>query len=358
VSMRNIAAVAAVGGLCLSGPCLGDAELLDPGNTEPLKPHLTVTGPDYIVPTSLAREFGVWRPEPLWQSGGSSNAERRAAYLRQVPYPQVSFERTDKNGPLSGYGPGVEQVFAYRYEWAADSPERTKRVVWRWEPPEDIKKRYPAWAGRSGKDRYWFLCLYPPPSEGRWKADPVVLCFDSTSGMKWRTALPVVSDPGLHHRVADQDRHPFFSPSPNVRGHIGSTPDGERVVALLYPYQNRDLAWVFVLNAEGAAIRTLVLPDREGVAAPTDYGDVLRTGGKGAFILSFRYPVPVDAEKPEGGLRSVYESYLVDRDGNFLRKFVDEEGRPVKISTSGERYALAGRPGKNGGWEHLIYELP
>lgn len=75
--------------------------------------------------------------------------------------------------------------------------------------------------------------------------------------------------------------------------------------------------------------------------------------------MGFRHHKVVPAEA-DGVVRheTERESYLIDRDGNFLRKFVDEDGRPVWISRSGERYALGGRPGKNGGREHLIYKLP
>jgi len=334
--------------------------LLDPGSIEALRPATIVRASDLSLPETAADRFGLHFVDDSFSVSGTTAAERNASHLMHAPFPSVTFERTDKSGPLDGYRAGVESVFAYRYEWVSDSPEMTKRVVWRWEPLEDIKMRHPAWAGRGGKERYWFLCLYPQPSEGRWKSDPVVLCFDSTSGMKWRTALPVVSDPGVPLADVGKYHRGYFSPSPNLRGHVGSTPDGERVVALVYPYPDRDMTWMYVLDGDGAIVRALAIPDREGLSsgATARSGDILRTGGKGSFIVVVRHKASRTDEDGKVRYETDHESYLVDRDGNFLRKFVDEEGRPVKIIMSGERYALAGRPGKNGGWEHLIYKLP
>ncbi len=75
-------------------------------------------------------------------------------------------------------------------------------------------------------------------------------------------------------------------------------------------------------------------------------------------VFAFRHKASRTDEDGKVRYRTDHESCLIDRDGNFLRKFVDEEGRPVLIRMSGERHAVAGRPGKNGGWEHLIYKLP
>lgn len=359
MSIRNTAAVAALGMLCLARPCLADTEVLDPGSIEPLKPHAVVKADSMLITDELTTRFGLWDRNAAWQATGSDDRERTASYLRQIPYPHVRFERTDKSGPLSGYGPGVEQVFAYRHEWVSDSPDSTKRIVWRWEPPAGIKRQYPAWVGLSGRERYWFLCLYPQPSEGRWKSDPVVLCFDSTSGLKWRTALPVVSDPGIALADVGKYHRGYFSSSPDLRGHVGSTPDGGRVVALVYPYPDRDMTWMYVLDGDGAIVRALAIPDREGVASPAARsGHILRCGGEGSFVVVFRHKASRTDEDGKVRYETDHESYLIDRDGSFLRKFVDEEGRVVRISMSGERYALAGRPGKDGGWEHLIYKLP
>lgn len=218
-----------------------------------------------LVSTAFEREYSLRGMEPLWRSGTGAASERREAYLRDVPYPFVTFARIDKSGPISGYSPGLEAVWGYRHEFASDTPEVEKRVLWRWEPPDDIRMRYPAWAGRRGKERHWFLCLYTPPSERGWEYDPVILCFDAASGLRWRVPLPVVSEPGIDLPPVAKEHRAHFRPSPDVRVHIGSTPDGERVVALVYPYPDRDMTWMYILDGYGRVTRSLVVPDRHGV---------------------------------------------------------------------------------------------
>jgi hypothetical protein len=161
--------------------------------------------------------------------------------------------------------------------------------------------------------------------------------------LKWRTTLPVVSNPGMALPPQGLGQRARFSPSPDLRVKMGAAPDGQRVVAMVYPCPDRDMTWVYVLDGHGEIVQSVAVKDRDPAGANVPGGgQILKAGGQGAFILSFRHAVPVDSEKPQGGSHTVHESCLVDRDGNFIRKFVDEQGRPVK----------------NGGREHLIYRLP
>jgi hypothetical protein len=339
----------------------GDVQTLDPGGTDVLKPVSVYRDRTHLLSDNTVARYGLAKNESLFLI--RDDEEPNASYRRQVPFPQITFTRTEPFNLETGYsGPGVGPVTAFRREWSGRLPggglsAGDRRVVWTWQPPPDIRKSYPAWAYRSGKERYAAICLYPPEYPPAWKRDPAVFYFDSLKGLQWQTALPVVTNPGVNLGGPAGDPSGPLHCGDEQRVQLGITPDGERVIALVFPYPDRNTTWLYIIDGDGAIVHSVVLPERMGVVSDTSFraGHILRAGQ--GFILNFVHKLPAPVE----GLpdpNSERESYLVDRDGKFLCRFVDEDGRAVRISRAGEHYAAGWVARKDGTFDHLIYRLP
>jgi hypothetical protein len=249
----------------------GDAQTLDPGGTEALKPVTVYRDRTYLLTADISKRYGLTHSSTGY--GFTAWEDPNAAYRQQMPFPQIIFTRTENYVKVwSSYGPGVESVTGYRLHWPWPVPEgagiqpEQREVLWTWQPPPDIRKSYPAWAYRSGKERYAAICLYPPDYAPGWKRDPIVFYFDSLKGLQWQTALPVVTNPGIDTGGPASDSDSFLHSGEDTRIHLGITPDGERVIALVYPYPERRMTWLYVLDRDGAIVHSVVLLDRKSTS--------------------------------------------------------------------------------------------
>jgi hypothetical protein len=347
VGLAVLAAMAVI----LAKRAYGDIVTVNPEAVPAIAPLSIHVASSYILPDALRKQFGL--VEKSAGFNGILGENPNPSYQKTFPFPSMTYERTRPFQLYTSFGPGIKAVLAYRYHWPWPPPNpnslppEEKVVLWRWNVPEALIESYPAWVCRYGIERYAALCLYSP-ARPLWKRDPIVFYFDGLSGLLWQTELSVSATPlpPVNGKILDvrEDQCVF----------LGMTSDGARILALVNPKPDCNCCLLFVLNDRGEIPRTLLIPDRIGIG---ESWDIKHSTLGTRFLLRMDHIIPLKPEEGKGRYRREGETYLVDREGNLLGRFVDETGHSVDVAHLGDAYAAGEQPA-DGKHRHLIYRLP
>lgn len=270
------------------------------------------------------------------------------AYRREHPLPEMFCVPLVRGlGEFSIESFGVEAVQGFRSRWTRgeNGLKEESLEAWRWRAPQALQRSVTTWVCHSRKDAHAALVLSPLKGEDR---DPLLLCFDALSGLRWRAEVPLLNALKEAPVPGPLDRKKLGS----YEAHLGITADGSRLlvsIPLFDRYDNSDLnlSVLFVYDGSGALRRTLFFPGRRATDTGVG-GRILRAPQGSRFLLSFY----------NSALPPLYtrETYLIDGEGNLLYRFVDEQGRDVTVTrVSEDEKSAYGAFGWN---KHYIYTLP
>lgn len=324
-----------------------------------LRPCEVVVTKDREPPDDVAKRYGVHYTDlyrfhmPGRYATGLDPKARNA-------FPLMRCNMVLTGSPESGF----VGVTAFRRHWTGKGMDYDEHVVWEWKPPRHMRFSWAAWAGEThdplatgDAERYWYLCLYPMGDDHTWPWDPVLLCFDRVSGLRWTVSLPIATKPGERGYEYDPMSPTRLNPAATLRGIVGCTPEGDRVIVMLYPYPNRNATWLYTVDGDGHILRRQVIQGLQG-AQFLIRDTIPRRGDGRGFVINLRRYVVSDREKRPPEVVQRHESFLTDRDGNLVRRIVNSRGEPSYIHACGDRYAIGCRYVKDVGWEHRIYRLP
>ncbi|MCC6730932.1 MAG: hypothetical protein IT208_16515 [Chthonomonadales bacterium] len=222
-------------------------------------------------------------------------------------------------------------------------PVYTDRLVWRWDAPKELRLAYPRWTSRVFRERYAALCGVMP----RWDIEPRLWLFDAaTPGPRWETTVPFYAN---YQTYCARTGHPFrttsWGGSPTV--YPGVAHDGSRVLVWA-GYSDPRVSFLFVYDDTGNPLRTVEAPGYW--AWPRD-GGVIRAPTAPLFALRAQRR---DEAAPGGTLD---EWFLVNGEGDFLGRFVDDAGRPVAPEQLTNTHAYAERTEADGTCTEFIIRL-
>jgi hypothetical protein len=281
-------------------------------------------------------------------------------YRKARPLPEIGMIYPPGYDPLSGVSTDVQGVSGWKRRWPWPVPDATRVsseivTVWEWHIPQPLKGSYPSFRGNTYQDHYATLCLTALERQ-RQPREPVLCSFDARSGLRWKVSLPVNAALEEYSKHLGQT---ILWQKTNGMPDVSMTQDGSRTLAAI-GLKTLDMApqtfsLLFVYGPQGDLLHTRVFPDRVLLG-------LHRTFSTDLFGLSFQWK-PSEAQKKQyrlemGTTPDISDIYLVDREGNLLRRFVDERGFPVNFLRLSDTHARADqtylRPDKC----VLYFELP
>jgi hypothetical protein len=272
-------------------------------------------------------QYGFSPPDPGF--GYGFNEDPNPAYKKAFPFPEIILESLfpDAIFNVQSNQLGLKRVRAITRSWVLapnTNPREVEHVVWAWDVPEPLRKLCYSEANSDAKNRDWVLCLYSP-TETKVPAIPVepqLFYFDAQSGLKWQTTLP------LSQIVASIPlaRDGYFA-SRDIQ--LGITSDGSRILALI-TCPERHMTLLCVFDGKGTLLKTSQFEGCSALATSTLPWQLMRSTSGQTHVIGLRHQFDNRGDV----------SLLVNRDGDVITRFENEEGKTVQILAVNDKFAF------------------